>query len=300
MQPNRTWLFAPGNHARKVEKAFGVGADVAILDLEDAVAVSEKVATRAVLAEALALPRDEHNRTQAYVRVNALDTGFTYGDLEAVVGPRSSDWGLDGIVLPKVGRAADVQMVDWVIGALEQKHGLTPGAIDLMPILETGRGIAAAREICAAGGRLKRVRFGAGDYTSDMAMAWTMTEHEVDPARAEVVLASRINDLEQPIDTVFIHIREHDAFRAACARVRQSGFQGKMCIHPGQVGLANAAFTPTPDEAAWARKIVAAFNATEAAGSASIQVEGYFVDYPIVERARRVVALAETVEGCGQ
>ena len=72
MQPNRTWLFAPGNHARKVEKAFGVDADVAILDLEDAVAVSEKVATRAVLAEALALPRDEHNRTRAYVRVNAL------------------------------------------------------------------------------------------------------------------------------------------------------------------------------------------------------------------------------------
>ena len=300
MQPNRTWLFTPGNHARKLEKVFGVGADVAILDLEDAVAVAEKVATRALVAKALALPRP----CRAYVRVNALDTGFTFGDLEAVVGPRSGDWGLDGIVLPKVERAADVQMVDWVIGALEQKHGLPPGAIDLMPILETGRGIAGAREICAAfgggGGRLKRVSFGAGDYTSDMAMEWTMTEHEVDPARAEVVLASRINDLEPPIDTVFIHIREHDAFRASCARVRQSGFQGKLCIHPDQVGLANAAFTPTADELAWAHKVIAAFNAAEAAGSASIQVEGYFVDYPIVERARRVVALAKAVEGSGQ
>ncbi len=291
IQPNRTWLFAPGNHARKVEKVFGVGADVAILDLEDAVAVAEKVAARGAVAEALALPRT----CRAYVRVNALDTGFTFGDLEAVVGS-----GLDGVVLPKVERAADIQMVDWVIGALEQKHGLTPGTIDLMPILETGRGIAAAREICAAGGRLKRVSFGAGDYTSDMGMEWTMTEHEVDPARAEVVLASRINDLEPPIDTVFVHIREHDAFRASCARVRQSGFQGKLCIHPDQVGLANAAFTPTADELAWARRIVAAFSAAEAAGSASIQVEGYFVDYPIGERARRVVALAEAVEGSGQ
>jgi citrate lyase subunit beta/citryl-CoA lyase len=288
MQPNRTWLFAPGNHARKVEKVFGAGADVAILDLEDAVAVAEKVAARGAIAAALALPRI----CRAYVRVNALDTGFTFGDLEEVVGP-----GLDGIVLPKVERAADLQMVDWVIGALEQKHGLVAGKIDLMPILETGRGIAGAREICAAGGRLKRVSFGAGDYTRDMGMEWTMTEHEIDPARAEVVLASRINDLEPPVDTVFIHIREHDAFRASCARVRQSGFQGKLCIHPDQVGLANAAFTPSDDEVTWARKVVTAFSEAEAAGSASIQVEGYFVDYPIVEKARRVVALAKAVEG---
>lgn len=288
MQPNRTWLFAPGNHPRKVEKVFGAGADVAILDLEDAVAAAEKVATRAVVAEALAVPR----ACRAYVRVNALDTAFTFGDLEAVVGP-----GLDGIVLPKVERAADIQMADWVIGALEQKRGLAPGAVDLMPILETGRGIAGARGICGAGGRLKRVSFGAGDYTRDMGLEWTMTEHEIDPARAEVVLASRINDLEPPVDTVFVHIRAHDAFRASCARVRQSGFQGKLCIHPDQVGPANAAFTPAADDVAWARRIVAAFREAEAAGSASIQVEGHFVDFPIVQRAERVLALAQAVEG---
>jgi citrate lyase subunit beta/citryl-CoA lyase len=291
MQPNRTWLFAPGNHPRKVEKVFGAGADVAILDLEDAVAVAEKVATRVPVAKALSLPRT----CRAYVRVNALDTDFTFDDLEAVVGP-----GLDGIVLPKVERAADIQMVDWVIGNLEAKHGLPAGAIDLMPILETGRGIAGAREICAAGGRLKRLSFGAGDYTRDMGMEWTMTEHEIDAARAEVVLASRINDLEPPVDTVFIHIREHDAFKASCVRVRQSGFQGKLCIHPDQVGLANAVFTPTADEVAWAQKIVAAFREAEAAGSASIQVDGYFVDYPIVEKAERMVALAEAVGGSGR
>ena len=291
MQPNRTWLFAPGNHARKVEKVFATGTDVAILDLEDAVAVVEKEATRAVVAEALQRPRS----CRAYVRVNALDTGFTFGDLEEVIWP-----GLDGIVLPKVERAADIQMVDWVIGSLEHKHGLVPGAIDLMPIIETGRGIAGAREICGAGGRLKRVSFGAGDYTRDMGMEWTMIEHEIDAARAEVVLASRINDLEAPIDTVFIHIREHDAFRASCARVRQSGFQGKLCIHPDQVAQANATFTPTEDEVTWARKIITAFRAAEATGSASIQVDGYFVDYPIVEKAERMVALAEAVQGSGQ
>jgi citrate lyase subunit beta/citryl-CoA lyase len=287
MQPNRTYLFAPGNHYRKVEKVFAAGADAAILDLEDAVAVAEKEATRATVAAAL-----QHPRTcRAYVRINALDTPFAFGDLEAVVRP-----GLDGIVLPKVERAADIQMVDWVITSLERKHGLPEGGIDLMPILETGRGIADARAICATGGRMRRVSFGAGDYTRDMGMEWTMIEHEVDPARAEVVLASRINNLEPPIDTVFIHIREHDAFRASCQRVRQMGFQGKLCIHPDQVGQANAVFTPSPEVLAHARKIVAAFAEAEAAGSASIQVEGYFVDYPIVEKARRIVALAEAIE----
>ena len=244
MQPNRTWLFTPGNHPRRVEKVFEVGADVAILDLEETVAP-----------------------------------------------------GLDGIVLPKVERAADIQMVDWVIGALEAKRGLAPGAIDLMPILETGRGIADARSICAAGGRLRRVSFGAGDYTRDMGMEWTMAEDEIAAARAEVVLASRINGLEPPIDTVFIHIRETQAFDASCLRVRQMGFQGKLCIHPDQVGRANAVFTPSGADLAHARKIVAAFAEAEAAGSASIQVEGYFVDYPIVEKARRMVALAEAIAG---
>ena len=287
MQPNRTWLFAPGNHARKVEKVFGSGADVAILDLEDAVAAAEKEATRTVVAEALARPRP----CRAYVRVNALDTGLTFSDLEAVVCP-----GLDGIVLPKVERAADLQMVDWVISELEKKRGLAPGSVDLMPILETGRGIADARTICAAGGRLKRVSFGAGDYTRDMGMEWTMDEAELTPARAEVVLASRITDLEPPIDTVFVHIREAEAFAASCTRVRQMGFQGKLCIHPDQIAPANAAFSPTAEEAARARKIVATFAEAEAAGSASIQVDGYFVDYPIVEQARRTLALAEAIE----
>jgi citrate lyase subunit beta/citryl-CoA lyase len=289
MLPNRTFLFAPGNHPRKVEKVFTAGPDAAILDLEDAVALAEKVGTRAAVAEALQRQRS----CRAYVRVNALDTPFTFGDLEAVVGP-----GLDGIVLPKVERAADIQMVDWVTGSLEAKLGLPPGRIDLLPILETGEGIAEARSICAAldgAGRMRRVSFGAGDYTRDMGMEWTMTEHEVDPARAEVVLASRVAGLEAPIDTVFIHIREHEAFRASCQRVRQMGFQGKLCIHPDQVGQANAVFTPSDADLARARKVVAAFAEAEAAGSASIQVEGYFVDYPIVEKARRLVALAEAI-----
>ena len=287
MQPNRTFLFAPGNHPRKVEKVFDAGADAVILDLEDAVAISEKPATRQVVVDALQKPR----RCRGYVRVNALDTEFCFEDVEAVVAPK-----VDGIILPKVERAADLQMVDWMITSLERKRGLPEGGIDLLPILETGKGIANARDIAAAGGRLKRLSFGAGDYTRDMGMEWTFEEGELAPAQAEVVLASRINDLEPPVDTVFIHIKEDEHFKKSAARARIMGFQGKLCIHPAQVPLANAAFTPTAEEAEWARGIIKAFAEAEAAGSASIQVDGYFVDYPIVVKAQRIVALAEAVE----
>ena len=151
----RSFLFAPGNHARKVLKVFGCGADNVILDLEDAVAKAEKVATRALVVEAL-----KRERTcGAYIRVNAFSTEFCYGDAVAVVGP-----GLDGIILPMVESREQIVAFDWLVGSLERERGLSPGAIDIIPIIETGKGIANARAIAAAGTRVKRMAFGAGDY----------------------------------------------------------------------------------------------------------------------------------------
>ena len=292
MQLNRTYLFAPGNHPRKVEKVFDAGADVVILDLEDAVAISEKAATRPVVAEAV-----KHERTcRAFVRVNALDTGYTFGDLEAVITA-----GLDGIVLPKVERAADMQMVDWVMASFEEREGLPAGAIELMPIIETGKGLAAVREIAACGvTRMKRLSFGAGDFTRDMGMTWSRAENELLPARSEILLASRITDLEPPIDTVYIHIKDDEGFKASTELIRDLGFQGKLCIHPAQVPIANDTFTPTQDEVAWSQRIVDAFAEAEASGSASIQVDGYFVDYPIVVKAERTLAIARAVSAAQQ
>lgn len=286
MQPNRSYLFAPGNHPRRVEKSFTTGCDAVILDLEDAVAIAEKLTTRAVVVEALKLPRI----CRGYIRVNSIDTEFCFDDIEAVVGP----W-LDGIMLPKVERAADFQAVDWMMSNLERRHGMEIGTIDLIPIIETAEGHAAAREIAASGGRLNRLSFGGGDYTRDLNLQWTFAEEEIAAVRAEVVLASRLAEIEPPIDTVFIHIKEHEHFARSARKGREFGFQGKLCIHPDQVGPTNAAYTPTDDEAAWARKIISSFKAAEAEGLASIQVDGYFVDYPIVEKAQRIVTLYDAV-----
>jgi citrate lyase subunit beta/citryl-CoA lyase len=279
-------LFVPGNQPRKVAKVFDAGADVAILDLEDAVPIPDKVATRAVVAEALRRPR----ACRAYVRVNAAATEYCYGDLLAVVGA-----GLDGILLPMVERAADLVTVDWLLAQLERERGLPGGSIDLIPAVETAKGHAALRDIAAAGTRVRRLSFGAADYSADLGLTPTLAEEELNGIRAETVLASRLGGLEPPIDTVFVAYREADAFAACCARGRRLGFQGKMLIHPAQVAPANAAFTPSEAEVDFATRVVAAFAQAEAAGNASFQLDGRFIDYAIVLQAKRTLATMATI-----
>jgi citrate lyase subunit beta/citryl-CoA lyase len=276
----RTLLFAPGNHARRVEKALGLAADGVILDLEDAVAISEKAATRPLVIEAFGKPR----AGKLYVRVNALTTDWCYGDITTIVGA-----GLDGIILPKVEQAHELRTVDWLIGNLERERGLAAGAIDLIPIIETALGISNLAAICRSGTRVRRLAFGAGDFTLDMGMVWTRGEAELLPYRSACVLESRASGLEPPVDTVWADLRDQDGFIASARHAATLGFQGKMCIHPDQIADANAAFTPDAAAVAQASRIVAAFDKAEAAGLASIQLDGQFIDYPIVQRARRVL-----------
>ena len=282
----RSLLFAPGNHPRRVEKSLILDADVVVLDLEDAVAVAEKPAAREKVAAAFRAPR----RALGYVRINAFDTPFCFEDLQAVVAR-----GVDGIVLPKVESPAQLVAVDWAITALERARGLAEGGIDLMPIIETGRGMAALRDIARSGARARRLSFGAGDYTLDVGMRWTLEERELDHARTAIVVESRAAGLEAPVDTVFIRLGKPEAFRRSTELARDLGFQGKLCIHPEQVGPVNEVFTPTGEEVARSARYVAAFEQAEASGSASIQVDGYFIDYPIVEKARHTLRVAESL-----
>jgi len=283
----RSMLFVPANNARRVDKALGLGADAVILDLEDAVAAGEKAVARSAILEAVRKPRSG----LAYVRVNGLGTEWCYRDLVETIQP-----GLDGILLPKAERAADLQMADWLLSALERERGLAPGAVDLIPIIETGAGLAAIGEICGCGARHKRVVFGAADFTLDMNMQWTRAEAELAHARAQIVLASRVAGLEPPIDTVWARLQDSDGLRASARTSLEMGFQGRLCIHPDQIDIVHEIFTPSAEEHARALKIVRAFEEAERAGFASIRVDGQFVDYPIVAKARRVVGIAEKVQ----
>jgi citrate lyase subunit beta/citryl-CoA lyase len=280
VQPLRSFLFAPGNHARRVEKALTLDADAVILDLEDAVATAEKPATRETIAAALERPR----RGLLYVRVNAVDTEFCYGDLVAIVRP-----GLDGVILPKVESTAGLATVDWLLAQLERDRGLPPGGIDLIPIIETARGLDRLGAILAAGTRVRRVAFGAGDFTLDVNMAWSRDEAELAHARATIVTASRAAGIEAPLDTVWVDLPDRDGLEASARTASGFGFQGKMCIHPDQIAIVNRVFTPSDAEIAFAERVAAAFVKAEAEGSAAIQLDGKFIDYPIVYRAQRVL-----------
>jgi citrate lyase subunit beta / citryl-CoA lyase len=284
----RTFLFAPGNHPRRVEKAFTVGADAVILDLEDAVAVSEKIGTRPVVVEALRKER----ACKGYVRVNATTTEWGFADIMAVVQP-----GLDGIILPKVESADELKSVDWMIANLERERHLEVGSIDLIPIVETAQGYTQLEAIARAGTRTRRIAFGAGDMTLDLGMTWTREETELQSIRTQFVIISRAAGIEPPLDTVWADLRDPNGFLQSVEHVRGLGFQGKMCIHPDQIPVANTAFAPTAEQVEQARKFVEAFEAAEAQGLASIQHEGKFIDYPIVAAARQLLERAAAIAG---
>ena len=286
IQPLRSFLFAPGNHTRRVEKALSLQADAVILDLEDAVATAEKRTTRDAVIAALTRPR----RPLLYVRVNAVDTEFCYGDLAAIVRP-----GLDGIILPKVESAGGLATVDWLLAQIEREHGLVSRAIELIPIIETARGLNQIDAILASGTRVKRVAFGAGDFTLDVNMAWSRNEAELTYARAKIATASRAAGIEAPLDTVWIDLADEEGLEASARTALGFGFQGKMCIHPNQIAVVNRVFTPSEAEIALAERVVAAFARAEAEGSAAIQLDGKFIDYPIVYRAQRVLEKMEAI-----
>jgi citrate lyase subunit beta/citryl-CoA lyase len=138
--------------------------------------------------------------------------------------------------------------------------------------------------------------FGAGDYTLDMAMAWSQDESELDDVRARMVLASRAAELEAPIDTVWVQIKDLDGLRQSAERAARMGFQGKMCIYPPQIAAVHEIFSPSAAQIARAKRVVAAFKEAEKAGSASIQLDGAFIDYPIVYKAQRILDTAQRIQ----
>jgi citrate lyase subunit beta / citryl-CoA lyase len=288
MTLNRSFLFAPGNVARRVEKALTLEADAIIVDLEDSVALAEKAATRKSVAEALMRPR----RGRGYVRVNAPSSEFCYRDLVETLHRQ-----VDGVVVPKIESAADLHAVDWLMANLEREFGVEPGSLDLIPQIETAAGVQRVERILQARSlrpykgawRVKRVAFGGADYAHQLGLTVGMDEPELADARARVVLSSRAAGLEGPLDSPWFHFREAEGFARALERSRRSGFQGRLCVHPDQLGPVNAAYLPSAAELERAERIVAAFRDAEARGEAAVQVDGEMIDYPVAYRAQALI-----------
>jgi citrate lyase subunit beta / citryl-CoA lyase len=287
---NRSFLFAPANVPRRVEKALTLDADAVILDLEDSVATADKPGARKSVADALRGPR----KARGYVRINAPSTPFCFRDLVETLHA-----GVDGVVVPKIESAADLHAIDWLMANLEREQGIAEGSIDLMPIIETAAGVQRVDRILQARSlrpykgpwRVRRIAFGAGDFGNDVGLTPTLDEPELADARSRLVLSSRAAGMENPVDSPWFHFKEAEAFRRSLERSRRGGFQGRLCVHPDQLGPVNEAYLPSVEEVSRAERIVAAFEAAEAKGSAAIQVDGQMIDYPIVHRARAVLEM---------
>ena len=292
----RSLLFAPGNEPRKLAKVATFGAGGVILDLEDSVPLDQKVGAR---ANVTAIAPRAAAGGRVYVRVNpiAAKTGFSadHGadDIAAVVCPE-----LDGLVVPKVESADEVARIEALIGAAERDCGVREGGLEIVPLIESAAGLWNAYEIARASRRVRMLLFGAADFTRDLGIDWSRDETEVAYARSRLVVISRAAGIEPPLDSPWVRLSDDDGLVHSISEARRLGFQGKLCIHPRQVPIVNRGFsTVAPDELEHARRVVDAFAEAESRGSASIVVDGRFVDYPMVEQARRTLDLGATTEG---
>lgn len=280
-------LFAPGNSERKLAKVAGFGADGVILDLEDAVPVDEKVATRAIVREAAAGMDD---RLLRLVRVNNADTGLSAGDVAAVVSP-----GVDGIVYPKVEDEAELWEIDRQIAAAEAEAGMAVGRTLLIALIETAVGISRVDDILArVPDRLLTVGFGIGDYSVDMSLELGDYGSILDYPRSRLAVAARAAGLARPLDGPWLRLQDLDGLDADCLRSRALGFGGRQVIYPAHVEPAMRRYLGFDEEQLerFAR-IVAGFEQAIAEGSAALQIDGELVDYPIYHRARRSLAAAQ-------
>ncbi len=285
-QPLRSFLFVPATDLRKVEKAFSTNADAVILDLEDAVAVSEKVRARSLVVDILSRER----RNGIYVRVNGVNTPWIVGDIMAVVGSQPA-----GIMLPKAECPEEVRRVDWLIGRLEREYSLSPENIEIIALVETARGVTRAAEVASSCPRVKRIAFGAVDYTLDMGIKLSGNGNELFYARSKLAVASRAAGIEGPIDTVYVNLKDDEGLREDCRTARELGFSGKLVIHPSQVAPVNEIFSPAQSEIEFAIKVVQAFAEAESGGVAAVQLDGKFIDYPVAARARQTLSMAESL-----
>jgi citrate lyase subunit beta/citryl-CoA lyase len=287
----RSLLFVPGDSEKKLEKAPACGADVIILDLEDAVAPASKAKARGIAADYLKSAKDR--KARLYVRVNALTTGLTDADLDAVIPGKP-----DGIMLPKSIGGVDVIALGAKLAVREAIAGLPDGATKILPIAtETTVSIFHMGTYRGASHRFEALTWGAEDLSAEVAAeANRMPDgNYTEPYRLarSLCLFAAVASEVSPIDTVFTNFRDTEGLKKESLLARRDGFLGKMVIHPDQVPVVNEIFTPTKETIARAQAILAAFAKAET-GVASLN--GEMLDMLHVKYAERVMARAKAAK----
>lgn len=289
--PIRSALFVPGNQPDRIDNAAGSGADMVIVDLEDAVPLNRKKEARLIVRGKLA----QHTERRMAVRVNALGSGFCSDDLKAMFLA-----GVKWVMLPKVESAEHVQEIHGQLMLLEREHNIAIGSILLFILIESALGIQNIFDILSL--KTDPVRqliatFGAADYALDLGIDITKEGDELIYPRSRLAIASRAARVEPPMDTPFmLDLRDTEAFKADARRAKSLGFQGKLCIHPIQIEPCNEIFSPGLDEIEFAKRVCQAYEASQKQGVGAIQLDGKMIDHPIVERCRGILKWASAIK----
>ena len=291
MRLARSMLFVPASQPAMIAKAAASAADAVCIDLEDSVAIDEKPAARATAARAF---RElDFGRRTRLLRINALDTPFTYRDVIEVV--EAAGDRLDLIMLPKAGGPEDVLFLDKLLTQIETARGFTR-PIGIEAQIESAEGLFYIREIAPASPRLEALIFGPGDYAASMRMpAESIGEfdafdlgypgHRWHAAMHTIVAAARANKL-RAIDGPYAGYRDAAGFERSCFIARSMGFDGKQCIHPAQLAAVNGMFTPSAEEVAHAQRVVRACEEAAAVGRGVTSLDGRMVDAASIRMAR--------------
>ena len=297
MRAARSLLAVPATKRKMVEKALASDADGVFLDLEDAVAPDDKPGAREDVARALR-ELDWRGRPRLF-RANALDTPYFYRDLIEVI--EAAGDSLDAVMIPKVNRPEDLHAVAILLFQLELAMNLDVETIRLEAQIESAEGLINADAIARATPRLTALHFGPGDFAASVRMPQTSigTSDEWDEAypghrfhyaMQRIVVAARAAGL-RVLDGPVADYGDDEGLRESCRVARSLGFDGKWCIHPAQIETVNEVFSPTEREIEWARKVVAAYEEANAAGSGSASVDGLMIDAASIRMARTTLDL---------
>lgn len=281
----RSYLFVPGDSGKKLAKGLAGDADALIIDLEDAVAPSNKEAGRQLTAQFLS--QQWNARARLWVRVNAFATGMVEADLAAVATGRPA-----GIVLPKCDGIEHVTRLAHQLDALERQQQLPAGSLRIIGIAtETAASVLNLPSLRAGHPRLAGLMWGGEDLAADLGSAGNRdaSGEFTDPfrmARSLCLMAAKAAGVEA-IDTVFTDIRNLSKLELETAAARAMGFDGKAAIHPDQIAIINRVYTPGVEELAWAKRVVAAFDAQPGVGV--VRLDDQMVDQPHLKHARRLL-----------
>ncbi len=283
MHSRRALLYMPGDNWKMITKSVTLGVDSICMDMEDGAAVNKKAEARETIVRAL---RElDFGESEKLARINSVGSGWEKDDIEAVL-----PYHPDGIVIPKVESFEQVEWASRSIEAAELKHGWAVNSIRVLIGVETAKGILNLREI-ASHPRLDAIIFGGEDFAASIGAVRTKDAIELLYARQAVIVACAANDL-QAIDIVTIDYKDLEALQIESEFGAGLGFSGKQVIHPNQVSVAQAAFTPSDDAIAYAKRIVETFEASQKEGRGAYSLDGKMIDMPLLKNAQKVLARA--------